>query len=95
MTIPIPTNIIETVNKVEHTSHQLLLVIGREPTPQELAEKVAMPVEKARKVLRSPRPRSTHEITVAPEMVYRSPSSCKIHSTAASWPTIRLTVFSR
>jgi RNA polymerase primary sigma factor len=51
MTIPIP-NIIETINKLVRTSRQMLLEIGREPTPEELAEKVAMPVEKVRKALK-------------------------------------------
>ena len=52
MSIPIQANIIETVNKVVRTSRQMLSEIGREPTPEELAEKVAMPVEKVRKVLK-------------------------------------------
>jgi RNA polymerase primary sigma factor len=42
---------IETINKLVRTSRQMLLQIGHEPTPEELAEKVAMPVEKVRKLL--------------------------------------------
>ena len=51
MTIPIRGNIVGTINKVVRTSRQMLLEIGREPTLEELAEKVAMPVETVRKVL--------------------------------------------
>ena len=43
---------IETINKVVRTSRQMLHEIGREPTPEELAEKLAMPLEKVRKVLK-------------------------------------------
>jgi DNA-directed RNA polymerase sigma subunit (sigma70/sigma32) len=50
-TIRIPANIIGTVNKVVRTSRQMLPEIGREPTPEELAEKLAMPLEKVHKVL--------------------------------------------
>jgi RNA polymerase primary sigma factor len=45
MTTPIPANIIGTINKVVRTSRQILREIGGEPTQEELAEKVAMPVE--------------------------------------------------
>jgi len=51
MAIQIPTHIIETINKVMRTSRQLFLEIGREPTSEELAEKLAMPIEKVRKLL--------------------------------------------
>jgi RNA polymerase primary sigma factor len=44
-------NIIDLVNKVVRTSRQMLLEIGREPTPEELAGRLAMPLEKLRKVL--------------------------------------------
>ena len=43
---------IETINKLACTSRQMLHEIGREPTPEELAEKLAMPIEKVRKVLK-------------------------------------------
>jgi len=46
-----PAHIIETVNKVVRTSRQMLPEIGREPTPEELAEKLAMPVDKVQKIL--------------------------------------------
>jgi RNA polymerase primary sigma factor len=46
-----PAHIIETVNKVVRTSRQTLPEIGREPTPEELAEKLAMPVDKVQKIL--------------------------------------------
>jgi RNA polymerase primary sigma factor len=44
--------IIETINKIVSTSRQMLHEIGREPTPEELAEKLGMPLEKVRKVLK-------------------------------------------
>jgi RNA polymerase primary sigma factor len=49
--IRVPSNIIETVNKVVRTSQQMLPEIGREPTTEELAEKLGMPLDKVRRVL--------------------------------------------
>ena len=49
-TIRIPVHMIETINKMARTQRQMLLEMGREPTPEELAEKLTMPVEKVRKV---------------------------------------------
>jgi RNA polymerase primary sigma factor len=43
---------IETINKIVRTSQQMLHEIGREPTPEELAEKLGMPLEKVRRVLK-------------------------------------------
>ncbi|MFO0996529.1 MAG: RNA polymerase sigma factor RpoD [Alphaproteobacteria bacterium] len=51
-TIRIPVHMIETINKLVRTSRQALHEIGREPTPEELAEKLNMPLEKVRKVLK-------------------------------------------
>ena len=51
-TIRIPVHMIETINKLVRTSRQMLHEIGREPTPEELAAKLAMPIEKVRKVLK-------------------------------------------
>ncbi len=51
-TIRIPVHMIETINKIVRTSRQMLHEIGREPTPEELAEKLVMPLEKVRKVLK-------------------------------------------
>jgi RNA polymerase primary sigma factor len=51
-TIRIPVHMIETINKLVRTSRQMLHEIGREPTPEELAEKLLMPLEKVRKVLK-------------------------------------------
>jgi len=51
-TIRIPIHMIEAINKVVRTSRQMLNEIGREPTPEELAEKLGMPLEKVRKVLK-------------------------------------------
>jgi RNA polymerase primary sigma factor len=50
-TTRIPTNIIETVNRVVRTSRRMLPEIGREPTPDELADRLGMPREKVEKVL--------------------------------------------
>jgi RNA polymerase primary sigma factor len=47
----IPERLIETINKLVRTSRQMLTEIGREPTPEELAERLAMPLERVRKVL--------------------------------------------
>jgi|GEM_PF-5460791 len=49
--VRLPTHVIETVNRVVRTSRQMLPEIGREPTPEELAEKLAMPLDKVHKVL--------------------------------------------
>jgi RNA polymerase primary sigma factor len=51
-TIRIPVHMIETINKLLRTSRQMLNEMGREPTPEELAEKLMIPVEKVRKVLK-------------------------------------------
>jgi RNA polymerase primary sigma factor len=51
-TIRIPVHMIETINKLVRTSRQMLHEIGREPTPEELAEKLGMPLEKVRKVMK-------------------------------------------
>jgi len=51
-TIRIPVHMIETINKIVRTSRQMLHEIGREPTPEELSSKLAMPLEKVRKVLK-------------------------------------------
>jgi RNA polymerase primary sigma factor len=50
-TIRIPVHMIEAINKIVRTSRRMLREIGREPTPEELSEKLAMPLEKVRKVL--------------------------------------------
>ena len=51
-TIRIPVHMIETINKIVRTQRQMLHEIGREPTPEELAEKLGLPLEKIRKVLK-------------------------------------------
>ncbi len=51
-TIRIPVHMIETINKIVRTSRQILHEIGREPTPEELSAKLAMPLEKVRKVMK-------------------------------------------
>ncbi|MAF67752.1 MAG: RNA polymerase sigma factor RpoD [Micavibrio sp.] len=51
-TIRIPVHMIETINKIVRTSRQMIHEIGREPTPEELAERLHMPLEKVRKVLK-------------------------------------------
>jgi RNA polymerase primary sigma factor len=51
-TIRVPVHMIEVINKIVRTSRQILNEIGREPTPEELADKLGMPLEKVRKVLK-------------------------------------------
>jgi RNA polymerase primary sigma factor len=51
-TIRIPVHMIETINKIVRTSRQILSERGREPTPEELAKKLAMPLDRVRKVLK-------------------------------------------
>jgi RNA polymerase primary sigma factor len=50
--IRIPDRMIETIHRLVRTSRQMLQEIGREPTPEELAEKLAMPLEKVLRVLK-------------------------------------------
>jgi RNA polymerase primary sigma factor len=51
-TIRVPVHMIEVISKVVRTSHQIFIEIGREPTPEELAEKLGMPLEKIRRTLK-------------------------------------------
>ncbi len=51
-TIRIPVHMIETINKLNRISRQMLQEMGREPTPEELAERMLMPEDKIRKVLK-------------------------------------------
>jgi RNA polymerase primary sigma factor len=51
-TTRVPERMIETINRLVRTSRQMLTEIGREPTPEELAEKLAMPLEKVLRVLK-------------------------------------------
>ena len=51
-TIRIPVHMIETINKIVRTQRQIMSEFGREPTPEELAKKLAMPLEKVRKVIK-------------------------------------------
>ena len=51
-TIRIPVHMIETINKIVRTSRQILSEMGREPTPEELSKKLAMPLDRVRKVLK-------------------------------------------
>ena len=51
-TIRIPVHMIETINKLVRTSRQMMHEIGREPTPEELSERLAMPLDKVRKVMK-------------------------------------------
>ena len=51
-TIRIPVHMIETINKLVRTSRYLIQELGREPTPNEVAQKMGMPVDKVRKVMR-------------------------------------------
>jgi len=66
-TIRIPVHMVEVVNKIIRTSRKMLNEIGREPTPEELAEKLGMPVEKVRKVLKLAREPLSIETPVGDE----------------------------
>jgi RNA polymerase primary sigma factor len=66
-TIRIPVHMIEVVNKIIRTSRKMLNEIGREPTPEELAEKLGMPVEKVRKVFKLAREPLSIETPVGDE----------------------------
>jgi len=63
-TIRIPVHMIETITKLKKTSRVMMQDIGREPTPEELAKKIGMPIDKIRKVLRIARPPISLETTV-------------------------------
>lgn len=83
-TIRIPVHMIETINKIVRTSRQMLHEIGREPTPEELAEKLAMPLEKVRKVLKiakepisSKRPSATRKTAISATSSRTRTSSCR------------------
>src|SRR5437868_7710313 len=66
-TIRIPVHMIETINKIVRTSRKMLIEIGREPTPEELAERLGMPLEKVRKVLKLAREPLSIETPVGDE----------------------------
>ena len=51
-TIRIPVHMVETINKLIRVSRQLLQELGREPTPEEIAEELDMPVERVREILK-------------------------------------------
>ncbi len=76
-TIRIPVHMIETINKIVRTSRQMLHEIGREPTPEELAEKLAMPLEKVRKVLKIAKEPISLETPVGDERIRISATSSK------------------
>ena len=92
-TIRIPVHMIEAISKIVRTSRQLLSEIGREPTPEELAEKLGMPLEKVQQgAARSPRsrcrsrPRSATRRTATSAISSRTRTrSCR--STPPSSPT--------
>ena len=66
-TIRIPVHMIETINKIVRTSRQMMSEYGREPTPEELSKKLAMPLEKVRKVLKIAKEPISQETPVGDE----------------------------
>ena len=91
-TIRIPVHMIETINKIVRTSRQMLHEIGREPTPEELAEKLAMPLEKVRKVLKIAKEPISLETPIGDEEDHTSATSSRTgtrccRSTRRSSPT--------
>ena len=75
-TIRIPVHMIETINKLVRTGRQMLHEIGREPTPEELAEKLQMPLEKVRKVMKI----AKEPISSKPQSATRKTASLAISS---------------
>jgi phage gp29-like protein len=69
-TIRVPEHMIETINRLVRTSRQMLPEIGREPTPEELAEKLAMPLEKVHKLLKIAREPISLETPIGGEEDY-------------------------
>ena len=90
-TIRIPVHMIETINKIVRTSRQMLHEIGREPTPEELAEKLAMPLEKVRKVLKIAKEPISLETPVGDE----EDSAISAISSRTRWRSCRSTRRSR
>jgi RNA polymerase primary sigma factor len=89
-TIRIPVHMIETINKIVRTSRQMLHEIGREPTPEELAEKLAMPLEKVRKVLKIAKEPISLETTRTPSCRSTPPSRATCaRPPPACWPRSR------
>ena len=80
-TIRIPVHMVETINKLIRVSRQLLQELGREPTPEEIAEEMHMSVERVREILRFPRSR----------FLWRRPSARR--RTAISETLFRMTMF--
>jgi RNA polymerase primary sigma factor len=66
-TIRVPVHMIEVISKVVRTSHQIFIETGREPTPEELAEKLGMPLEKIRRTLKIAKEPISTEIPVGDE----------------------------
>ena len=66
-TIRIPVHMIETINKLIRTSRYLVQKLGREPTPEEIAEKMELPVDKVRKVLKIAKEPISLEIPIGEE----------------------------
>ncbi len=76
-TIRVPVHMIEIINKIVRTSHQMLNEMGREPTPEELAEKLRMPLEKVARLSRSPRSRSRSKRRSATRRIHTSATSSR------------------
>jgi RNA polymerase primary sigma factor len=81
-TIRIPVHMIETINKIVRTSRQMMHEIGREPTPEELAEKLSMPLEKVRKVMKIAKEPISLETPVGDDE--EDHTSKRIHTSATS-----------
>ncbi len=77
-TIRVPVHMIEVINKIVRTSRQMLNEIGREPTPEELAEKLGMPLEKVRKSFKiAKEPMSTRDARSATRRIRTSATSSR------------------
>ena len=84
-TIRIPVHMIETINKLVRTSRQMLHEIGREPTPEELAEKLQMPLEKVRKVMKIAKEPISLETPIGMRKTASSVISSRIRMLCCLW----------
>ena len=84
-TIRIPVHMIETINKLVRTGRQFLHEIGREPTPEELAEQLQMPLEKVRKVMKIAKEPISLETPIGDEEDSHSATSSRTRTPSCRW----------
>ncbi|MFD2136128.1 sigma-70 family RNA polymerase sigma factor [Novosphingobium resinovorum] len=84
-TIRIPVHMIETINKLVRTSRQFLHEQGREPTPEEMAERLSMPLEKVRKVMKIAKEPISLETPIGDEEDRTSETSSRTRTRSFPW----------